>query len=142
MGNRAVNDDVPERRLRESLAEDGPAGGHWLLQRSRRFGSVVLVLALVVGLGLAVGCGDDDDDDAESEEPTLAEGVATAPPPPDDVVLDSEQFDEASTIYFKQCAGCHGTLRAGATGPPLDPATMQERGSPVIEAVVQSGRLP
>ncbi|MDH3225628.1 MAG: nitrite reductase [Thermoleophilia bacterium] len=135
MANRALSFDAPEERLCDSLADDSPATRPRLLRRCRRFGGVLL-LALVAGLGLATGCGGDD---AATEPPPLAEGVATAPEPPEGVALDSDQFGEASIIYFKQCAGCHGTLRAGATGPSLEPAAMQERGSPVIEAVVQNG---
>lgn len=30
--------------------------------------------------------------------------------------LSEADFENAKTIYFQRCAGCHGTLRKGATG--------------------------
>ena len=123
-----------------------PGGGGW----ARRVRSLVGVAAVLFAAAvLAVGCsGGDDGDDAKattgvggggaSTEPSAGGGGA-APPPPPGVALDAAQFQEASTVFFQTCAGCHGTLRAGATGPALDPATMQQRGTNVIEAIVQNG---
>ena len=31
-------------------------------------------------------------------------------------------------VYFDRCAGCHGVLRKGATGPNLTPAKMIPKG--------------
>ncbi|BCZ95576.1 hypothetical protein TthAK1_21930 (plasmid) [Thermus thermophilus] len=42
--------------------------------------------------------------------------------------LTPEERARASQIYFDRCAGCHGVLRKGATGPALDPKKMAERG--------------
>ena len=42
----------------------------------------------------------------------------TAEAPPS---LTKEQMDQAGTIYFQRCAGCHGVLRKGATGKNLEP---------------------
>ena len=33
--------------------------------------------------------------------------------------LTDEEFSWAKQTYFERCAGCHGTLRKGATGPAL-----------------------
>lgn len=109
--------------------------------RGRRV-AVAVLAAAVTALG-AAGCGDGDDD-AEAPVTTSAGGgggTGTAPAPelPPGVELAGAEFQSASDIYFRQCAGCHGTLRAGATGPPLDPGTMRQRGTRVIEAVVQNG---
>jgi nitrite reductase (NO-forming)/hydroxylamine reductase len=37
------------------------------------------------------------------------------------ITLSKAEMDEASKLYFQTCAGCHGTLRKGATGPSLLP---------------------
>ena len=44
--------------------------------------------------------------------------TAEAPAAP---TLTKEQMDQAGTIYFQRCAGCHGVLRKGATGKNLEP---------------------
>jgi nitrite reductase (NO-forming)/hydroxylamine reductase len=35
--------------------------------------------------------------------------------------LNEAEFDKAKGMYFQRCAGCHGVLRAGATGKSLLP---------------------
>ncbi|MEZ5585485.1 MAG: cytochrome D1 domain-containing protein [Sedimenticolaceae bacterium] len=35
--------------------------------------------------------------------------------------LSDADFEKSKTIYFQHCAGCHGTLRKGATGKSLEP---------------------
>ena len=35
--------------------------------------------------------------------------------------LSEADFERGKTIYFQRCAGCHGTLRKGATGKSLEP---------------------
>ncbi|MCP5037703.1 MAG: c-type cytochrome, partial [Rhodobacteraceae bacterium] len=35
--------------------------------------------------------------------------------------MSDEAFDASKQLYFEQCAGCHGVLRAGATGKNLQP---------------------
>ena len=53
--------------------------------------------------------------------------------------LTEVQFDEAKGIYFDRCAGCHGTLRAGATGPNIQPARTVEIGTTAIKAILNHG---
>ena len=53
--------------------------------------------------------------------------------------LSPEQFEQAKTIYFNRCAGCHGTLRAGATGPNIQPARTTEIGTTAIKAILNNG---
>jgi len=43
--------------------------------------------------------------------------VATA----GEATLSDADFEKAKTLYFQRCAGCHGVLRKGATGPNLEP---------------------
>ncbi len=35
--------------------------------------------------------------------------------------LTEAEFEKGKNIYFQRCAGCHGTLRKGATGKSLEP---------------------
>ncbi len=35
--------------------------------------------------------------------------------------LNDAEFETAKSLYFQQCAGCHGVLRVGATGGNLEP---------------------
>jgi len=62
-------------------------------------------------------------------------GIANEPP----MELDETQFAQAKQIYFDRCAGCHGTLRAGATGPNIQPARTAEIGTTAIKAILNNG---
>jgi nitrite reductase (NO-forming)/hydroxylamine reductase len=53
--------------------------------------------------------------------------------------LTSAQFDQAQEVYFNRCAGCHGTLRVGATGPNIEPARTTEIGSDALVATLTHG---
>ncbi|MBI4473927.1 MAG: cytochrome c, partial [Acidobacteria bacterium] len=46
----------------------------------------------------------------------------------------------AKEIYFNRCAGCHGTLRKGATGPTIEPHRAKEIGAGGIELTLTNGR--
>ena len=35
--------------------------------------------------------------------------------------LNEAEFEQAKSMYFQRCAGCHGVLRKGATGKSLEP---------------------
>jgi len=35
--------------------------------------------------------------------------------------LNEAEFEQAKSMYFQRCAGCHGVLRKGATGDNLEP---------------------
>ena len=37
--------------------------------------------------------------------------------------LSEADYEKAKLQYFQRCAGCHGTLRKGATGKNLEPKT-------------------
>jgi nitrite reductase (NO-forming) / hydroxylamine reductase len=47
---------------------------------------------------------------------------------PDDPILSAEEFEQAKDIFFQRCAGCHGVLRKGATGPALTTDVTRELG--------------
>lgn len=65
----------------------------------------------------------------ETEEP--AELVETG--------LADEDMEWAKQVYFERCAGCHGTLRKGATGPALTPDLMQPKGTLALAAIIFNG---
>jgi nitrite reductase (NO-forming) / hydroxylamine reductase len=53
--------------------------------------------------------------------------------------LTAEEMAEATQIFFDRCAGCHGALRRGATGPALLPETTQARGVHYLHAIMFGG---
>jgi len=53
--------------------------------------------------------------------------------------LSAEEFAAATQTYFDRCAGCHGALRGGATGPDLLPERLAEKGAPYLQAIVYGG---
>lgn len=55
------------------------------------------------------------------------------------VKLTGADFATAKSIYFNRCAGCHGTLRAGATGPCLQPKITRKRGTETLVATITHG---
>ncbi len=55
------------------------------------------------------------------------------------VELSDADFKRGQRIFFDRCAGCHGTLRAGATGPNIQPARTTLIGTPALKAILTSG---
>ncbi len=53
--------------------------------------------------------------------------------------LSDTEFAQATEIFFNRCAGCHGTLRAGATGPNIQPDRTLEIGTAGIETILTNG---
>ncbi len=66
-------------------------------------------------------------------QPTNEAEVSTAS------VLSGEESDWAKQVYFERCAGCHGTLRKGATGPALTPDVTQPKGTIALSAIIFNG---
>jgi len=58
---------------------------------------------------------------------------------PDDPVMTQEEFNQAATIYFERCAGCHGVLRKGATGKALTPDITRANGFEYLRDFVTYG---
>lgn len=56
-------------------------------------------------------------------EPTLAEA----------------DYEKAKLQYFQRCAGCHGTLRKGATGKNLEPENTLQKGQTRLEKIIAYG---
>jgi nitrite reductase (NO-forming)/hydroxylamine reductase len=74
---------------------------------------------------------------ATAAEAAPAEAVpASAGVGPD---LTDEEFAEAKQIFFDRCAGCHGTLRKGATGPALTPDVTIPKGTAALSAIIFNG---
>ncbi len=53
--------------------------------------------------------------------------------------LSEADFDAAKTTYFQRCAGCHGTLRKGATGKNLEPKNTMKLGQKRLERIIALG---
>ncbi|MBV6396155.1 MAG: hypothetical protein HFACDABA_01748 [Anaerolineales bacterium] len=56
-----------------------------------------------------------------------------------DVDLSDEDFAWAKQTFFERCAGCHGTLRKGATGPALTPDLTLEKGTLALASIIYNG---
>ena len=91
-------------------------------------------------------------DDANDATPTDAlsdaadsgdaiDDLADADPSDAAVSLTPEQFAQATRLYFQHCAGCHGTLRLGATGPALPADRMRMRGTDRLRVILTNGLL-
>jgi len=53
--------------------------------------------------------------------------------------LTADEFDWAKQTFFERCAGCHGTLRKGATGPALTPDVTIPKGTIGLAAIIFNG---
>ncbi len=56
-----------------------------------------------------------------------------------DVTLSDEDFSWAKQTFFDRCAGCHGTLRKGATGPALTPDLTLQKGTLALSSIIYNG---
>ncbi len=57
----------------------------------------------------------------------------------DSPTLSEAEFEEAKTLYFQRCAGCHGVLRKGATGKNLEPKETLKKGQARLEKIISYG---
>jgi nitrite reductase (NO-forming)/hydroxylamine reductase len=62
--------------------------------------------------------------------------LAQAALPP---AMSKEEFEQGKRLYFDRCAGCHGVLRKGATGPNLLPEKTRAYGTPVLSVFITNG---
>ena len=53
--------------------------------------------------------------------------------------LSTADFEKAQKQYFQRCAGCHGTLRKGATGKSLEPKNTIKKGQKRLEKIIAYG---
>ncbi len=64
----------------------------------------------------------------------------TAPAASNEITLTDAEMEKASHIFFNTCAGCHGTLRGGATGPALLPDNRTKLlGTAALKAFITNG---
>jgi nitrite reductase (NO-forming)/hydroxylamine reductase len=56
-----------------------------------------------------------------------------------DPTLSEADFEQAKLQYFQRCAGCHGTLRKGATGKNLEPKSTLKKGQKRLEKIISLG---
>ena len=68
-----------------------------------------------------------------------SEGSAQPTPAAEAPTLTEEEFAWAKQTYFQRCAGCHGTLRKGATGPALTPDKTIPKGTAGLAAIIFNG---
>ncbi len=68
----------------------------------------------------------------EGAEPVVA--VETGAP-----ALSEAEFEKATQIFFERCAGCHGVLRNGATGPGLTPDLTLPKGTVALASIIFNG---
>lgn len=66
-------------------------------------------------------------------EPKVVAGTEVASET--ELVLTPEEFEKCRVIYFDRCAGCHGVLRKGATGPDLTPSKTKVTGTKKTQRV-------
>ncbi len=64
---------------------------------------------------------------------------ASAAPLGEAPTLTDEEFAWARQTFFDRCAGCHGTLRKGATGPALTPDKTLPKGTVGLAAIIFNG---
>ena len=53
--------------------------------------------------------------------------------------LSEDEFVWARQTFFERCAGCHGTLRKGATGPALTPDLTLQKGTLALSSIIFNG---
>jgi nitrite reductase (NO-forming)/hydroxylamine reductase len=53
--------------------------------------------------------------------------------------LTDEEWAKATQIFFDRCAGCHGVLRNGATGPALTPDKTIAKGTLALSSIIFNG---
>ncbi|MBF0351263.1 MAG: c-type cytochrome [SAR324 cluster bacterium] len=86
------------------------------------------IVALVWTM-LIMGC----NQASQSTEPKKDGNMAMAP------ALNEQELVKGKQIYFDRCAGCHGTLRKGATGPDITDEKMLKKTLAKLEEVIFEG---
>lgn len=73
------------------------------------------------------------DENLEAVAESVPGELAQAP------TLTDEEFGTATQIFFDRCAGCHGVLRNGATGPALTPENTLPKGTVGLATIIFNG---
>ncbi len=74
-------------------------------------------------------------------ESIMADANVTVDTSTADVSLSEDDFAWAKQTFFERCAGCHGTLRKGATGPALTPDLTLAKGTVALSSIIFNGTL-
>ncbi|MCC6465748.1 MAG: c-type cytochrome [Planctomycetes bacterium] len=107
----------------------------------RRFTWLAASAALAVGFVAASGCGPQGSGNKPvGNAPGNAAGTAgTGGGAADGALLSAAEMETAKDIYFDRCAGCHGVLRKGATGPNIEPASTKPKGTEYLKKIINDG---
>ncbi len=89
--------------------------------------AMINFMAQLPGLDLSQPIVVEESEESESSETDVEMG------------LSEDDMAWATQVYFERCAGCHGTLRNGATGPALTPDLMQPKGTLALSAIIFNG---
>lgn len=73
---------------------------------------------------------------AARQSPPDETNVAGAQPVGNAPMLAEFEYTWAKQTFFERCAGCHGALRKGATGPALTPDLMLPKGTAGLAAII------
>jgi nitrite reductase (NO-forming) / hydroxylamine reductase len=57
----------------------------------------------------------------------------------DGIALTDAEMEQGKQIFFERCAGCHGVLRKGATGPNIEPENTSKKGTAYLNAMITNG---
>ena len=99
---------------------------------SEELNAVVKYLTALTGRESAAG-------EPASTTETSSGKPAAATLPGEAPTLTDEEFAWARQTFFDRCAGCHGTLRKGATGPALTPDKTLPKGTLGLAAIIFNG---
>ena len=77
--------------------------------------------------------------DLAAAQDAAAAKLSTEPVEAAGVTLSDADFEWAKETFFQRCAGCHGTLRKGATGPALTPDVTTPKGTAGLAAIIFNG---
>jgi nitrite reductase (NO-forming)/hydroxylamine reductase len=67
------------------------------------------------------------------------QGAGNTAPQTAAVKMTDAEYEWSKKVYFERCAGCHGTLRKGATGPGLTPDLTAPKGTAGLAAIIFNG---
>ena len=96
------------------------------------FTSAVFSIALLA----AAGCSQQSSTAPQETTKAAAPIVASDSKAP---AMTKAEFAKAKDIFFQRCAGCHGVLRKGATGPNITPEKTQEKGLDYLKDMITYG---
>ncbi|MDP2699818.1 nitrite reductase [Thalassospira sp.] len=101
---------------------------------------------VVLGIGLMLSgvafAQDKHPDPDATYEPSLESLPTDGSQPgahPDVPSMTTDEFNQGRKIFFERCAGCHGVLRNGATGPALTTDLTRELGYDHLHAFITYG---